>query len=317
MKLGILVDKTACFYYWIQVVSNWDPHAVDNETYNYYMRTLSADYKPALNEIKTIIQSAKEPRWILAELYTGNPKLNEAKKVVDISKSLAVVFEPIWEENLSHLEKWRANLQSMDFTKFANPLQKIIDFLDSDFGLQSTHTLYLVQNPPGHRAVGLTINETNFILVRPSSTGKPIELNNTISVIAHEYIHAIEQKSKNSRELFKESYSEYIKANNIPPPVGYTWKMMYVEALTYCFASTVTRGYLSPEIYDKSRPTISEMEDGFWRLFKSNKHSTQDNINWVALNILPQVEEYIKHGKKIDRHISDRMGKIFLELYLT
>lgn len=314
MNLDITISKTACFYYWVQVIANWDSFSIDQETYRYYTDNLPEGYLLTLEKIKKILQAAEEPRWVLAGLYSENADLREAKEIEALARPLEAAFEPIWEENLSHLREWEANLLSTDFTQFIKPMRETRDFLGSSFNLQSTQTLYLVQNPPGHKATGLAINETTFILIRPPRTGRPIESKNILSVIAHEYIHAIERESI-TRELFKKSFNKYIKANNIPSPDGYTWKMMFVETIVYCFASTVIRGYLSPEIYKRPRPTTSEMEEGFYRLTGANNHTALDVINWAALNILPEIEEYINHGKRIDPYITDMVAKVFLEFY--
>lgn len=315
MRLDVLISEAACFHYWVQAVSGWDPHAIDGETYEYYAGTLSAEHGPILGKIRAVLQGTKEPRRVLAELYSGNAKTHGAKEIETLARPLSEAFESIWRENLSHLEKWRFDLRSIDPAKFAKPMQEIIDFLDSDITLHDTFTLYLVQNPPGHGPAGLAISNTDFILVRPSNTQKRTAFSNTLSVIAHEYIHAIEQRSGSSRELFKRSYDKYISAIAVTAPIGYTWKMMYVEALVYCFASTVTRGYLSPEIYGKPRPTVSEMENGFREVMKRNDHTATDIINWIGLNLLPDVEKYIMIGKKIDQHIADKISELLLEFY--
>ena len=93
--------------------------------------------------------------------------------------------------------------------------------------------------------------------------------------------------------------------------------MRYVEVLVYCFDSTITGVYLRQEIYQKPRPTVNEMKDGFYRLVKQNRHNTNHIINWAAINILSDVEEYIENGKKIDQNITDKISKVFLEFYLT
>ncbi|HRQ97905.1 MAG TPA: hypothetical protein PK265_01080, partial [Candidatus Saccharibacteria bacterium] len=127
----------------------------------------------------------------------------------------------------------------------------------------------------------------------------------------------IEFKSRITGALFKESYEKYIKPHDISAPDGYLWKMMYVEVLVYCFSSKTTGGYLRPIIYQKPRPTVEEMKGGFWKLVKGNKHSTNDIINWVSLNILPDIESYIAEGRKIDHQIVDKISKVFLDFYLT
>ena len=74
---------------------------------------------------------------------------------------------------------------------------------------------------------------------------------------------------------------------------------------------------MRPELFNKNRPTAKEMEGGFWKLVENQSQTTEQVINWVALSILPDVEAYIKHGKKIDQHIVDKISHLFVEFYLT
>lgn len=320
MNLEIVIDKNTCFYYWIQVISGWDAHAIDSKTYNYFESAISELTEPeesSLSEIKRILEKSEEARWILADLYNADLSRKESKKIVQLSEQFKDRFEAIWQDNSSNLESWLALIVLEDFRRFNEPMKKIVDFLDADFDLYSKYEVYLLQNSELGGAGGHTINNTQFLLLRPPGYKQTHKTNNLVAVIAHEYIHAIEFKSKISRGLFKKSYDTHIDASNIKAPEGYTWKMMYVEVLVYCFASTITGGYLRQEIYQKPRPTVNEMKDGFYRLVKQNRHNTNHIINWAAINILSDVEEYIENGKKIDQNITDKISKVFLEFYLT
>ncbi len=93
--------------------------------------------------------------------------------------------------------------------------------------------------------------------------------------------------------------------------------MMYVEAIAHCFVSPIIGGYLRPELFDKARPTMLEMESGFWKLVEEKAQTTEHIISWVALNILSDVEEYINNGKELDQYIVDKIGQLFAEFYLT
>lgn len=319
MNLEIIIDKNTCFYYWVQLISNWDPYPIDPKSYNYYLYKikLSKVQNIAINKIKDILQNDEKSRLTLAQLYLNKIENDEAKEIAKQSEILKEVFESVWQESLPNLEKWRESLKSVDFNRFYESMGKIINFLDSDFDLKELYTLYLIQNAPLAGVIGHAINGTNFILVRPPSNQQVGLNNNIISIITHEYIHLIEHKSKISRTILKNSYDKYITTNNISSPKGYTWRSMYVESLVYCFADNVIGGYLRPETYNKPRPTINEMKDSIWKVLDKNKHNTRYVISWAALNILPDVEEYIEKGLKIDQKIADKLSKIFLEFYFT
>lgn len=315
MNLKVLVNKNTGFYYWVQAISMWDPSSVDPKTFRYFTENLPQEYQLILEKIKAILNATPEPRWVLAELYSGKVRLEETRKIRQLSKPLTPIFDSLWEENVPVLEKWREILESTTFNNLVEPMRKIANFLDSDFILQNTYNLYLVQNPPYNNAVGLAINRDHLLLLRPDSTNRPSGFVTTMSVLAHEYIHGIEQESQITRALFKTSYEQSILANNISAPLGYSWKMLYIEALIYCFSSTIHRGYLSPEIFGKPRPTVSEMQDGFKKLAARKRYSPIDIANWAGLTILPDVEKYINHNQKIDQSIVNKIGMTFVDLY--
>ena len=145
-----------------------------------------------------------------------------------------------------------------------------------------------------------------------------MELENAISrnhsTIIHEYIHLLEFNSDLTEELFKKSYSQHIQPHRQNAPNGYTWKMVYEETLVSCFANNITGGFFKPETYGKPRPSVEEMKDGFTRLIKTKKYTTNHLINWVSLSLLPDVEIYLQTGKVIDQDFVSKMSKLFLEL---
>lgn len=317
MNLKVLVDRNACFYFWIQAVSGWDPSLISEKTRNYYAKDLTRKELLINDEIKSILQESSQPRWVLSDLYSGTLLLPEAKHIAKIAEPLGSAFEPLWEEALPLLKKARLDLEQYELNKFTDPMSKVTHFLASSFNPEDTHTLYLVNNMPGYNAWGLSIARNALIMVAPSRSGMRHELRNSISIIAHEYIHAIEFQSSISRELINNSYNKDIKPHNLPHPTPYKWRMMYVEAIAHCFVSPIIGGYLRPELFDKERPTIPEMESGFWKLVEEKTQTTEHIISWVALNILSDVEEYINSGKELDQYIVDKIGQLFAEFYLT
>lgn len=311
-----MIDKNTCFYYWVQMVSGWDSYPAGLGPYynNWRDRFRPSDKQEhALNNIKNILQAAKKPRLILSELYSNSASSTESKEIIEQSKQLEAFFENIWKEILPNLKLWSNFLKSANLTCFKHPMKKIADFLDSDFDLNSEYTLYLLQNIPFNGPVGHAIKGADFILFCPPvRENKEIE-NDVISVIVHEYIHLIEFKSKTSRVLFEKSINKYITPKEIPSPNGYSWTAMYFEVLVACFANTITGGYLRPEIYGKPVPTIVNMQGGFNRIVKENRHNTNHIINWAALNILPDVSKCIEKGLKINQKIIDKVSHIFLD----
>lgn len=314
MNLDIRIDEDACFYFWVQVVANWDHQHLSDFTRDYYLSNMPDKYQPVLDQIAHIIYKSDKNRWMLSDLYTGNLELDEAKEIAQLAEPLRPQFKPFWDEALPHLKRVRSLLTENELIKFNAPISKIIRFLRSDYNTELTHTLYLVQNIPGSRAWGLTIQRNDLRMVMPSRSDKHDQLANTLSTLAHEYVHGIENESTISRNLFKQSFNKYIVPNKLQSPDAFNWKMMYIEAITYCFSSPFTRGYLSPEIFNSPRPTPGDFPKYLKRETK-REYSPTDAQNFVAIHILPDIERYMELDKELDQSIADKMGRLFVEFY--
>jgi hypothetical protein len=224
-----------CFYYWIQVISGWDISSMESRAYNYYRSvfdTASDSEKSAAKKIHDILSESADPRGVLAQLYTGDFKNKEALLITELSKPLRDDFDPVWKEGKPELGVWRKKLEGFDFSDFKVKMDTIVVFFDADFTIDRPVTIYLIQNPPFGAAVGHTISKSDFILVHPAGSERTNRESTTSNTIVHEYIHAVEFKSRVTRGLFKESYDEIIKPRDLPNPPGYSWKMVYVETMS-------------------------------------------------------------------------------------
>lgn len=285
------------------------------EVFRYYEQVgavFSEKQRMALDNIRRLLQDAENSRWLLAELYSGDVKTKKARAITAQAQQLKSSFEPIWRKSAQHLEESARQLNEIDFRQFAEPMKKIAHFLDADFNRQSKCTVYLLPNPMRSWAAGHVMNKTQFMFVRPSGNGSPTEINDTVSTIAHEYVHIIQFASSTSRDVLKSSYEQYLGSRKSAPS-GFTWKDMYIEALIYCFASKRIRGYLSEEIYKKPRVRLDEVRDRFQELVKQDEHTVYHIMNWAALNALPDVELYLERGQKIDARIADKLSEVFLD----
>lgn len=94
-------------------------------------------------------------------------------------------------------------------------------FLASTFDLHTTLTVYITEYPR-YGSDWASISGTDFILLRPYIEYRQSAIANVVTVVLHEYIHAIESGSTHSRALMKQSYEICIAANHIRPPHGFT-----------------------------------------------------------------------------------------------
>lgn len=323
MDVVFSVDKQAAFYYWLQIVAGWDDSsAVDAKSAAYYTgqihSMLSQEQRKALHDVKCILQHNSNPRQLLAELYAGNIRSHDAQIIVERALPCMPPFEAfVWRDTQKTMLMWRDLLQAYDFARTNELLMNIKTFLDSTFNLHTTLTVYMLPNVPDAGVIGHRISSTDFILLRPYAEYRQNAIANVVTVVLHEYIHAIESCSTRSRALMKQSYETCIAASHIRPPYGFTWKNMYIEALVYCFANNITGGYARTVVSGKPLPRIEEFQRGFHRLRSKGTATTNDVIAWAGLCITDMVAQYIGEGKVIDVAVVDRISGIYKDIYLT
>jgi hypothetical protein len=321
MNITISTNKTTAFFYWLQTVSGWDETAAtDDKTLAYYRSFIPNDdatAKSILQNVKNLLQGCSDPRRLLGKVYAGNFSSGAAQKLKETSLSLQSYFDKLWLEQFDTLEQWRELLERYDFARFDGSFAKVAGFLESSFDLQAQQTIYLLPNAPGKNTIGHRISSGDFILLRPPIDYDPDRLNGVICVVIHEMLHAVEFGSKTTRKLMKQAYETQLKPHSIPAPTGYTWKMMFFEAIVYCFANNITGGYLRPQIFGKAKPTMDEFEQKVNHFFEQNGLKTGHVLAWVGLCILPLVDELMNEGEAVNQKVFDKMGVEFYKKYLT
>jgi len=321
MNLKYIVSKDACFYYWLQAVSNWDAHASCEPAYKYYqdkLGELTTKQTDALSQIAKILLASVRPRKLLAELYSSHPSSEDAHFIVTLSESFKQIFHnTVWHDSEAILEQWKSDLENYKNEALLDRIQQIKHFLKSDFDIDSTIKVYLLQNPSFMGSAGHAIKDTDFILLHPNCSNNPEKLPNTINSLVHEYIHHIENASAISRDLFKESYLKTIGKADLPGPKGYVWKMVYVETLIYAFTNNFYYGILRPDIYNKTALLPEDVKDSFDQIVSDNKYDTNNVIAWVALNVQQDVKKYLDDAKTLDSDLVDKISDLLLDIYLT
>lgn len=313
MKVKILLSKETAFFYWLQVVSGWDKTAaVDKVTYDYYHSFIADDITLVLSKIRQIINSHDNPRNFLRLLYSGDVSDNKkARELIEVSNDLRGYFDVLWSDCFPSLEAWRCALEKYDFDRFDDSINKITRFMESSFDYKYGQNVYLLPNVPSKGVIGHKIKGSDFILLRPPLQYSDDKLNRVICVVIHKLLHEVEFLSNTTRAYMERSYKDYIQPARLSAPAGYTWKEMFVEALVYCFANNITGGYLRPEIFGKSRPSLGEFENKFSLFFKKQGMKTGYVIAWTALCALPYVEERINENLTINKDVFDIVSKEF------
>lgn len=314
MQLKVLVDINASFYFWVQAVSGWDKIHIDKTVYNYFTENIPPELTQTRKLIGEQLLTLDNPREILGDLYSGTISLQSAKNIATSAEIMRPYFESsILPEALPYLKKCRDNLETSINARLSQPLQEIAKFLGSSTDQNRIQPIHLGINKPNGSAWGLSINGYDFIMVFPSTKDKGA-LNNTLCIVAHEYIHILERKSRKSREL-QEFFISRMNSSKALPPQTYTWGSLYREIIALSFSNPTTGGYLRPELYDKPRPSLDEMEEGFWKIVKERRYTTGHVLSWVALHVLPDIDRYIAGDMQLNEDIITTMCDTLIDFY--
>lgn len=315
MKLQFIVDKKACFYYWVQSICLWNENATCMPAYKYFKEQspiMNTRQSSALRIVFNILSSADRPQQILTELYTNSVNSDEAKRIYKECKALYAIFENnVWPSHQRILTDTKNLLDRYHFSIFDKPMRQINHFFNSDLNLETAYKVLLIQNMESWGSAGHAIYSNNLILLHPKYTGTD-KIRKTVSTLVHEYIHLIEHKSEISKMLYKRSFDDVLR-NKLDYNVITNWKAAYVETMVYCFANNSTHGLLSTLIYDKAFKTKTEQQNKWMSMINNNQVSFHNFISWVSLNLQEDVSKYLKHSQVIDEVLIDKMSRMFLK----
>lgn len=231
VKLRAKLDDTAAFFYWLQVVAQWDKSYAHNEKLlDYYQQTITTENESVLNAIRTILRQQTSPYGLLAQLYSGNAQSHDAQKIAKISKPLRPRFEFLWNENQALLAQWQHYINQFSCHKVEYTLRRLAIFLGLSENNVRDVKIFLL--PPSLRplgAAGHTIRNTDFILLRPPRDLGKATKQGTMVTIFHEYTHLLAHASQSFADSAKASYQTSIAPRKIRPPAGYNWRAVYNE----------------------------------------------------------------------------------------
>ena len=169
VKLRAKLDDTVAFFYWLQVVAQWDKSYAHNEKLlDYYQQTITTENESVLNAIRAILHQQASPYGLLAQLYSGNAQNHDAQKIIKISEPLRSQFEFLWNENQALLAQWQHYINQFSCHNVEYTLRRLAIFLGLSEDNVRDVKIFLL--PPSLRplgAAGHAIRSTDFILLRP------------------------------------------------------------------------------------------------------------------------------------------------------
>ena len=303
VKLRAKLDDTVAFFYWLQVVAQWDKSYAHNEKLlDYYQQTITTENEPVLNAIRAILRQQTSPYGLLAQLYSGNAQSHDAQKIIKISEPLRSQFEFLWNENQALLAQWQHYINhNVEYT-----LRRLAIFLGLSEDNVRDVKIFLL--PPSLRplgAAGHTIRNTDFILLRPPRDLGKATKQGTMMTIFHEYTHLLAHASQSFADSAKASYQTNIVPRKIRPPAGYNWRAVYNELFAYTVASCTIGGLLGLELLGDTHPSFDELEASFNKLRAKGRPSPNQYINWASLHMVPILRQYLQDKRLIDRELFD------------
>ncbi len=307
VKLRAKLDDTVAFFYWLQVVAQWDKSYAHNEKLlDYYQQTITTENESVLNAIRAILHQQASPYGLLAQLYSGNAQSHDAQKIIKISEPLRSQFEFLWNENQALLAQWQHYINQFSCHNVEYTLRRLAIFLGLSEDNVRDVKIFLL--PPSLRplgAAGHTIRNTDFILLRPPRDLGKATKQGTMVTIFHEYTHLLAHASQSFADSAKASYQTNIVPRKIRPPAGYNWRAVYNELFAYTVASRTIGGLLGLELLGDAHPSFDELEVSFNKLRAKGHPSPNQYINWASLHMVPILRQYLQDKRLIDRELFD------------
>ena len=307
VKLRAKLDDTVAFFYWLQVVAQWDKSYAHNEKLlDYYQQTITTENESVLNAIRAILHQQASPYGLLAQLYSGNAQNHDAQKIVKISEPLRSQFEFLWNENQALLAQWQHYINQFSCHNVEYTLRRLAIFLGlSEDNVRDVKIFLLLPSLRPLGAAGHTIRNTDFILLRPPRDLGKATKQGTMVTIFHEYTHLLAHASQSFADSAKASYQTNIAPRKIRPPTGYNWRAVYNELFAYTVASRTIGGLLGLELLGDTRPSFDELEASFNKLRAKGHPSPNQYINWASLHMVPILRQYLQDKRLIDRELFD------------
>lgn len=317
MKLRAKLDDTAAFFYWLQVVAQRDKsYAHDRRLLDYYRQAVVVENDTALSTVREILLRQASPYGLLARLYSGDVRDEDAQEIAKASEPLRPQFEPLWNENKELLAQWQSYINRFSCQNVEGTLRKLAVFLGLLESSVSDVKIFLL--PPSARplgAAGHAIRGTDFILLRPPRSIDKTAKRGTMVTIFHEYVHLLAHGSQLFTDSAKASYQAGIVSRAVKPPAGYNWRAVYNELFAYAVASRTAGGLLGPELLGSAHPSFNELEVAFNKLRARGRPSTTQYINWASLHMMPNLVEYTEAGKVIDAEFFQPGARVLGEIF--
>lgn len=303
MNLEPIVSKQTAFYYWVQLMANWNPCDITAHAYEHYGSCvkLSSGNRETLKEISDIYKGSSRPLDISYALYTGDDSNNEADVVRCLARGLVDAYEPIWNSDAGDIMNLKEFIINSVIPDEITPvLKRLNNFFGTSIDLARKYRVYILPNTPGVGGSSLGRSGANDTIM-VVSTRKPKIISRFASnekimlTICHEYCHAFAKNSGKLSGLIEEAFPD-----KYPGLVGFTLAGFVKESITRAIAQPDYDSLLAPFC---SRERHNKPIDDVVSMAKSPSQSVTKShaaCTLLSLDLLPIMRKYIESGKPID-----------------
>lgn len=301
-------------FFFISNLSEW--HFSCRKQYNEIWLSkigkLSKKEEKSLNQFKEILKKYNFHKYLgiffitedddyVWEYLKNEVTTEELDKIKEIFDNFESKFNIIW--NLEQFEN-RANILR---EKITNEISYVINDIETLFGgaEKEEFNIYLLQHPyrNNYIAGGANLGRRGITLEMNELSKKDAEtLNNSLSVIYHEFIHM--EFGKKIRELLDKFYENNSEKSIIP----YLSKKSFLEEVIVHSLFT-HYGFLSNKYFYKyTEAQIKEAFQKYEKIFDSVREGLEETnpkeemevYFFLAITFHPMIEKYLKEKNKID-----------------
>lgn len=338
LRFTFVVDKEACFAYWVQGLIRWGPY-FEKQEFKFYREKgvpwTDAEER-ALTELRDILIKKERGFLWLWQRYAGERVKDalEAGKWKEIESVLGNKFEKVWQSETLLLRKWP--------TRLSRRLSQVScsDFfgrVGSFFGItklksESISVKLLLYSDPNFPAGHAKMEFPSLLLLNLSNLGTE-HIDSALEVLMHEATHLFEYQSSVADGLLTASYKKIIRPElpqvwtgiqKILSAVGVlktrnsvhpNWKHLLVEAVLGSIANRRHYSYAGMSLFNRfsENNRVYRTEGSIDYLKNRNNYDLQ--IREVRESLVSLTKDYLDNHRRIDTEYCDFVAQRWLEVW--
>ena len=338
LRFTFVVDKEACFVYWVQGLISWGPY-FEKQEFKFY-REKGAPWtdaeERALADLRGILTKKDKGFLWLWQRYAGEEfgNIAEARKWEEIKSALENKFEKVWQSETLLLRKWPTRLSRRLLRVSCSDL---FGRVGSFFGItklksENISVKLLLYSDPNLPAGHAKREFPSLLLLNLSNLGTE-HIDNALEVLIHEATHLFEYQSSVADGLLTASYKKIIKPrlpqvwtgiqkilsvagvlktrNSVQP----SWKHLMVEAVLGSIANRRHYSYAGINLFHRfsENNRVYRTEGSIDYLKNRNNYNLQ--IREVRESLVVLTKDYLDNHRRIDAEYCNFVAQRWLKVW--